>query len=114
LNEVRCTICRKVRTKHLNIYNCIVTVAFCLMSLIKPKFHNHVFHINFVQKTTNLYIVCIGINENFEELKLLYDNDYYYEDNKNCHTMMMNFPGFVQHVHAKKLKFKSSAKINLE
>jgi len=31
-NEVRCTICQKVRTKH-RTYNCILTFSFCLMSL---------------------------------------------------------------------------------
>jgi len=30
------------------IYNCILTFSFCLISLIIPKFHNHVFYIDFV------------------------------------------------------------------
>jgi len=32
----------------LNIGHCILKSSFCLMSLIIPKFHNHVFYINFV------------------------------------------------------------------
>jgi len=45
LSEVRCTICRKVRTKHRTHFN-----IFSLFdSLILPKFHNHVFYINFDQ-----------------------------------------------------------------
>jgi len=31
----------------LNFYNCILIFSFCLMSLIAPKFHNHVFYVNF-------------------------------------------------------------------
>jgi len=31
-----------------NIISAFLTYSFCLMSLILPRFHNHVFHINFV------------------------------------------------------------------
>jgi len=32
----------------MGMANCILTFSFCLISLILPKFHNHVFNINFI------------------------------------------------------------------